>query len=96
MRIKDVYYIDIDFDGDISSKVEGTYIFTTLEEVKFIVKIALIDLEKKCPDWYIFIDTHEVPLREVIEKEEILEEFIKQGGESFGNWYINCEYIEEK
>ena len=95
MRITNAYYVYIDFDGDIYSEAVGTYIFTTLEEVEGIVKEALMDLEKKRPDSYAFIDDYEVPLRIVIEEKEILDEFINYGGDCFGNWEITIDYVGE-
>ena len=45
MRIRNAYVVNIDFDDDVYSEVAGSYIFTTLEEVKEILKKGIIDLK---------------------------------------------------
>lgn len=88
MRITDAYIVTIDFDGDIASDVIGTYIFTTLEETKEVVKQALIDLYNKRNDEECEIMGYELNIQTVINNDILLEAFIDDGGSHFGNWKI--------
>lgn len=98
MRLKEAYYVNIDFDWDIHSEVEGEYIFTTLEEVKPIMHKALDDMlahlqsrGRKIPE--VDIKGRYVSIHKVIRKDDVLESFIEEGGSSFGNWSINCRHV---
>ena len=84
MRLKDAYYANIDFDGDIPSEVVEEHIFTTLEEVKPIVHKALGDMlvhlqsiGRKIPE--VDIKGYYVSIRDVIREDDILKSFIEEG-----------------
>ena len=98
MRMKDAYYVNIDFDWDIYSEAVGEYIFTTLGEVKLVVHKALDDMlshlqsrGREIPE--VDIKGHYVSICKVIRNDDVLESFIEEGGSDFGNWSINCRYI---
>ena len=98
MRLKDAYYVNIDFDGDIPSEVVGEYIFTTLEAVKPIVHKALGDMlahlqsrGRKIPE--VDIKGYYVSIHNVIREDDILKSFIEEGEGGFGNWSINCRHV---
>ena len=93
MRITDAYIVTVDFDGDIASDVVGTYIFTTLEETKEIVKQALIDLYNKRNDEKCEIMGYMVAIKDVIDIDNVLEAFIEDGGSHFGNWEIIIDKV---
>lgn len=93
MRITDAYIVMIDFDGDIASDVVGTYIFTTLEETKEIVKQALIDLYNKRNDEECEIMGYAFSIKDVIECNELLVDFIGDGGDFFGNWEVIIDKV---
>lgn len=89
MRITDAYIINIYFDKNISSKLAGIYIFTTLKETKEIVKQALIDVtDRNCE-----IMGYQVPIKDVIANDKILEAFIEDCGDFYAEWGIEIDKV---
>ena len=97
MQIKDAYVVDVNFDGDIASNAIGFFVFAgkdALVETKEIVKTALIDLNKYyyhkfCFEATVIIYDSEFNISDVIKNDKLLEDFINDGGNSFGNWNIS-------
>ena len=98
MEIKNAYAVDVDFDGDIRSETAGFHVFAgegAEEEVRALVVQALKDmnehsLKRHGYDSYI-IDFfgRAIGIPEVLKDDQILDDFIEGGGESFGNWDIS-------
>ena len=99
MRIRNAYVVNIDFDDDYRSNVAVIFIFTTLEEVKEIVKKRIIDLKNAYIEKYNLddvladIDGYAFYLDEILVNDELLEAFIECGGDDFGNWYIHIDEV---
>ena len=97
MLIDNAIIVTIDFDGDIISRLDNRcFVFTgdnMLDEVKEIVKEALHDLDMHGQIRYNQHATISVydtlySANEVINDNDLLEKFIEQGGDCFGNWDI--------
>ena len=89
MRIRNAYYVYINFDGDITTETNGSYVFTTFDEVVTLVKQALIDMLAEVS----------VPgndrLQFLVDNEKMLKSFLQlEGGFDFGNWEISIDEIE--
>jgi len=101
MQIKNAYIVNIDFDGDITSKYScGAWlIFTELKEVKMVVAEALTDLmnhqKERGRTAILEVDEYDFPIADVLAKDHLLEVYIKQGGSRMGNWKISIYKSEE-
>lgn len=98
MEIKNAYAVDIDFDGDIRSETTGFRVFAgegAKEEVRALVVQALKDMNdhslkrRGCDLYIIGFFGREIGIPKVLEDDQILDNFIEQGGGSFGNWDIS-------
>ena len=101
MRIRNAYVVHIDFDSDISSSVEGYYVFAGEEafnEVKKLVRQALKDMNthvwKRGRSMSCDIDDCSVPVEDVIDNDEILAAYIEWGNSCFGNWTIEVNKFD--
>lgn len=104
MEIKNAYAVDIDFDGDIKSETIGFRVFAgegAEDEVRALVAQALKGMNEHSLKRHgynssivdFFGKTIEIP--EVLKDDQILDDFIEQGGGQFGNWDINIYRTEE-
>ena len=104
MEIKNAYAVNINFDGDIRSETTGFHVFAgegAEGEVRALVIQALKDMNEHSIkrygyDMYI-IDFFgkEIEISEALNDNQILDDFIDSGGESFGNWDINIYKTDE-
>ena len=89
MRIRNAYYVYINFDGDIPTETNGSYVFTTFDEVVTLVKQALIDMLAEYPGH------GDNRLQFLVDNEKELKSFLQlEGGFDFGNWEISIDEIE--
>ena len=102
MILKDAVIVTVDFDGDIPFSRTGTTIFYgdgKDEECRDLVAAALGTMN----DFYKKKYGKDVTARyglnvftsllEIITNNELLDAFIEQGGDIFGNWEVTVEKV---
>ena len=94
MEVKDGYAVFIDFDGDIYSTATGFKIFVgknARDEVKKLLKTALHDLIEHEIIKY-GRSYNELEVSKLVKNDNLLDKFINNNGQQFGNWRIEVYY----